>query len=192
MKIGLFFGSFNPIHTGHLILANEVLNAAQLDQIWFVVSPQNPFKQKDTLLADYHRLNLVKIAIDDNPTFRAIDIEFKLPKPNYTAITLGHLSETYPTHTFYLIMGEDNLHSLHKWYNAKYIEEHIQIIVYPRDSSISEVNTTAKQVLFLDQMPRLNLSASEIRQKIKSNQSIRYLVTDPVLNYIEEMGFYKQ
>jgi len=191
MKIGLFFGSFNPIHTGHLILANEVLVAGQLDQIWFVVSPQNPFKEKETLLADYHRLNLVKIAIDDNPKFRASDIEFKLPKPNYTAITLGHLKETYPSFTFYLIMGEDNLHSLHKWYNASYIEENIDIIVYPREAVSAEKPAHAKHVLLLDHMPRLNLSASQIRQKIKSNQPIRYLVTDPVLKYIDEMGFYR-
>ena len=134
MKIGLYFGTFNPIHVGHLIIANHMVEHTDLEQIWMVVTPHNPLKQKSTLLDDYHRLHLVRLAIEDYPKLKASDVEFKLPQPNYTVTTLVHLLENYPQHEFSLIMGEDNLKSLHKWKNYDYIIQHHDIYVYPRIS----------------------------------------------------------
>ena len=138
MKIGLFFGSFNPIHTGHLILAEGVINETDLDQIWFVVTPHNPTKKKGNLLADHHRLNMVRDAIHENLKFRASDIEFHLTQPNYTAITLTHLREKNPEHTFSLIVGEDNLRGMKTWYNSEFIRSNFRILVYPRSFQANE------------------------------------------------------
>ena len=132
MKVGLYFGTFNPIHVGHLIIANYMTQYADLDQVWIIVSPQNPLKQKNTLLADYHRLALVRAAIEDNPKLTVSDIEFHLPIPSYTATTLTYLKEKYPEKEFSLIMGEDNLRTFHKWFNHEMILENHQIYVYPR------------------------------------------------------------
>lgn len=195
-RIGLYFGTFNPIHIGHLIIANHVVNNTPLDEVWFVVSPHNPHKKKASLLADHHRLNLVKEAIEDNDKLRASDVEFKLPQPSYTATTLIHLQEQYPDKEFTLIMGEDNLRSLHKWRNYEEIIKNYKIIVYPRHQTIQEKELITPQVekaqiAVLKDAPFMDISASFIRKAIKEEQSVRYLVSKPVLKYIDEMNFYK-
>lgn len=197
MNIGLFFGSFNPIHVGHLILANYMVDRQPIDQVWFVVSPQNPLKEKESLLADYHRLNLVKIAIDDNPRFRACDIEFKLSKPSYTSHTLAHLIEAYPGNTFSLLLGEDNLRTFDKWYNYESILKNHQLYVYPRIEDKSE--SISKRIDFNDHpgihlckdAPLMKISASYIRNAIQHSQSIQYLLPPKVEEYVQEMNFYR-
>lgn len=200
MKVGLYFGSFNPIHIGHLIIANYMVDNTDLDQIWFVVSPHNPLKDKKTLLEDFHRLALVKEAIDDNPKFRASDIEFSLEQPNYTVKTLTVLAEKYPKHEFSLLMGEDNLRTIHKWYNYEYLLQNYRIFVYPRVMTIQEKSTKETEtnsfhqhpnVVFLEDVPVMNISSSYIRKAIGNRKDVTYLLTAPVLKYIDEMGFYK-
>jgi nicotinate-nucleotide adenylyltransferase len=204
MKIGLYFGTYNPVHVGHLVIANYMAEYTDLDQVWLVVSPQNPLKEKSSLLADYHRLALVKIAIDDNPKLRASDIEFKLPKPSYTATTLAYLKEKHPEHEFALIMGEDNLRTLHKWQNHEIILKNHKIYVYPRvlttqeEAEVSTINAQIgndfaqnTNVILCDDAPVMKVSASFIRQAIKDNKDVRYLLTEPVHKYIDEMNFYR-
>ncbi len=198
-RVGLFFGSFNPIHVGHLILANHVVNHSDLDEIWFVVSPQNPHKQKASLLPEHHRLSIVKEAIDDNPKFKASDIEFKLPKPSYTVDTLAYLKEEYPQYQFALMMGEDNLRSFHKWKNYEVILNQYQLIVYPRVLTVQELAKDEMptndllnhdHVHFID-APLMKISSSFIRKNIKAGQSVQYLLTAPTWQFIDEMNFYK-
>lgn len=200
MKIGLYFGTFNPIHVGHLIIANHFANETELDQVWLVVSPHNPLKDKATLLKDFHRLDMVKEAIEDNPKLKACDIEFKLPKPSYTVTTLAHLKEVYPNYVFSLIMGEDSLRSLDKWYNYEVILKNYKVYVYPRAVLMNEFSEEKQfkvpfqehsNVKILQNVPIMRISASYIRDAIKNGKDIRYLVTEPVLRYIEEMRFYK-
>jgi nicotinate-nucleotide adenylyltransferase len=200
MKIGLYFGTFNPIHVGHLIIANHFANETELDQVWLVVSPHNPLKDKATLLKDFHRLDMVKEAIEDNLKLKACDIEFKLPKPSYTVTTLAHLKEIYPSYEFSLIMGEDSLHSLNKWYNYEIILKNYKIYVYPRAVLMNEISEEKipnvpfhnhSNVKILQDVPIMRISASYIRDAIKNGKDIRYLVTEPVLRYIEEMRFYR-
>ncbi|MFO0494622.1 MAG: nicotinate (nicotinamide) nucleotide adenylyltransferase [Flavobacteriia bacterium] len=204
MKIGLYFGTYNPVHVGHLVIANYMAEYTDLDQVWLIVSPQNPLKEKSSLLADYHRLALVKIAIDDNPKLRASDIEFKLPKPSYTATTLAYLKEKHPEHEFALIMGEDNLRTLHKWQNHEIILKNHKIYVYPRvlttqeEAEVSTINAQIgndfaqnTNVVLCDDAPVMKVSASFIRQAIKDNKDVRYLLTEPVHKYIDEMNFYR-
>jgi nicotinate-nucleotide adenylyltransferase len=204
MKIGLYFGTYNPVHVGHLVIANYMAEYTDLDQVWLIVSPQNPLKEKSSLLADYHRLALVKIAIDDNPKLRASDIEFKLPKPSYTATTLAYLKEKHPEHEFALIMGEDNLRTLHKWQNHEIILKNHKIYVYPRvlttqeEAEITTINAQIgndfaqnSNVVLCDDAPVMKVSASFIRQAIKDNKDVRYLLTEPVHKYIDEMNFYR-
>jgi len=195
-RIGLYFGTFNPIHIGHLIIANHLVENTPLDEVWFVVSPHNPHKKKASLLEDYHRLNLVKEAIEDNDKLRASDIEFKLPQPSYTATTLAYLQEKYPKKEFTLIMGEDNLRSLHKWRNVETILDKHNIIVYPRHQTIQEKELKKPEVkmdriALLSNVPLMDISASFIRQQIKAGKSVKYLLTPPVAKYIDEMNFYK-
>lgn len=199
MKIGLYFGSFNPIHVGHLVIANYIVTHQSLDQVWFVVSPHNPHKLKSSLLEDYHRLALVKEAIDSNPKLRASDIEFGLDQPSYTAKTLAHLKEKYPNNEFSLIMGEDNLRTFHKWYNYESILENHTILIYPRVYTEQELATAHfekneltkhRNVKVCSDAPMMVISSSYIRNAIKEKQDVRYLVTPEVLKYIEEMGFY--
>lgn len=199
MKVGLYFGSFNPIHIGHLILANYMVQYADLDQIWFVISPHNPLKDKKTLLDDYHRLALVHEAIDSNDKFRASDVEFNLQQPNYTVKTLAVLKEKYPKHTFSLLMGEDNLRTLHKWYNFEYILENYQLFVYPRAYTVQEMRGEQvekngfeqhQNVHILADAPIMNISSSFIRKAIQEKKDITYLLPDNVLKYIDKMGFY--
>ncbi|HLU87335.1 MAG TPA: nicotinate (nicotinamide) nucleotide adenylyltransferase [Taishania sp.] len=200
MKVGLYFGSFNPIHIGHLIIANHIVQYSDLEQIWFVVSPHNPLKEKKTLLKDYHRLALVKEAIEDNPKFRASDIEFGLQQPSYTVKTLVALEEKYPNFQFSIIMGEDNLKTLHKWYNYEYLLNNYQIFVYPRATSsqeqASKENSLYKfinhqHINILKDVPVMNISSTFIRNAIKNGMDVQYLLPPPVLKYIDEMGFYR-
>ena len=205
MKIGLYFGTYNPIHVGHLVIANYMVEYTELDQVWLVVTPQNPLKQKSTLLAEYHRLALVRAAIDDNSKLRASDIEFHLPKPSYTITTLAYLKEKYPEHVFSLIMGEDNLRTLHKWFNHEALLRNHSIYVYPRVLTLQEedeLGTTDpvtmkngfaahSNVVVCHDAPVMKVSASFIRQAIKDGKDVRYLLTEPVHKYIDEMNFYR-
>jgi nicotinate-nucleotide adenylyltransferase len=201
--IGLYFGTFNPIHVGHLVIANHMAEYTDLDEVWLVVTPQNPLKKKTSLLEDYHRLAMVKIAIDDNTKLRASDIEFTLPKPSYTVNTLVYLREKYPEKKFALIMGEDNLRTLHKWKNYEEILAQHKIYVYPRtltESELEEMNqidSNSKPEVYnhaniiLVDAPVMKVSASFIRKSIQDKKDVRYLLTEPVFKYVEEMNFYK-
>lgn len=191
-KVGLFFGTFNPIHVGHLIIANYIAEYTELKEVWFVVSPHNPHKDKSSLLSDHHRLQMVEIAIEGNNKLKASSIEFSLPKPSYTTLTLQALKEKHPDITFSLIMGEDNLRSLHRWRNYEYIIENYDIYVYPRIglNEDDKEMPTYNRVKFC-QAPVMNLSATFIREAIKERKDVRYLVTEPVYKYIDEMNFYK-
>lgn len=190
-KVALFFGSFNPIHIGHLMIADQLRQQQMLDQIWFVVSPQNPFKEKKSLLAEHHRLAMVKEAIDDHLYFRAEDIEFSMPQPSYTIDTLVRLKEKHPGIDFSIILGEDNWAGFEKWKNYDQILSKYKIFIYPRSGSRKDLRIPHKNVIFCENLPILDLSASMIRSYIQQGLSIQYLVTDKVRRYIEEMHFYK-
>jgi nicotinate-nucleotide adenylyltransferase len=193
MKIGLYFGTFNPIHVGHLIIANHMAEHSDLDQIWMVVTPHNPLKKKNTLLDDYQRLHLVRLATEDYPNIKPTDIEFKLPQPNYTVNTLAHLSEKFPQHEFSLIMGEDNLKSLHKWKNYEYILQHHDIYVYPRVSEEveNELFKNHPRIQIID-APVVEISSTVIRDNIKKNKNIRPLLPQKVWEYVIHNNFYKK
>ena len=188
-KIGLFFGSFNPIHVGHLIIANYMANFTELDEVWFVISPQNPFKEKKSLGNIYDRLEMVNLAIEGAEKLRASDIEFKLPQPSYTINTLVHLEEKYPNRDFVLIMGEDNLAGFTKWKNADIILRDYRIIVYPRPGydggdlkdhpSVTMTNT-----------PVMELSSTFVRKAIKEGKNIKFFIPDKVLEFIDKKGLY--
>jgi nicotinate-nucleotide adenylyltransferase len=188
MNIGLYFGSFNPIHIGHLIIGSFIANNQKVDQVWFVVSPQNPFKSSGSLLNEYHRLHLVQLAIEGDPLLRASDIEFKLPRPSYTIDTLQYLAERYPQHTFSIIIGSDSYENLHKWKNAEVILRDYPIYVYQRPRFEQE-QTKEKNVSFL-KAPLLDISATAIRKAIKEGKSIRYLVPEKVREEIERNNYY--
>ena len=204
MKVGLYFGTFNPIHVGHLIIANYMTEHSDLDQVWIVVSPQNPLKKKKTLLADYHRLALVRAAIEDDPKLIVSDIEFQLPIPSYTSTTLTYLKEKHPENEFSLIMGEDNLRTFHKWYNHEEILNNHTIFVYPRVLTIQEeaaqkegeIESNAfsdrKNVIFRNDAPVMKISSSFVRNAISEGKDVRYLLTEPVYKYVEEMHFYEK
>ncbi|MEX2335849.1 MAG: nicotinate (nicotinamide) nucleotide adenylyltransferase [Fulvivirga sp.] len=189
MKIGLFFGSFNPVHIGHLIIANIMVETTEMDQAWFVVSPQNPFKKRNSLLHEFDRLDMVNAAIHDNYNLKATDVEFNMPKPSYTIDTLVYLAEKYADHSFKLIIGEDNLKSFPKWKNYERILEDYGLYVYPRpDAKPSEIaNHTNVQIV---QAPMMDISATFIRNSVKNNQSIRYLVPASVEEMIRSRKFY--
>lgn len=190
MKVGLYFGSFNPIHHGHLLIASYVLQHTSLQQIWFVVSPQNPLKPAASLLNEYHRLFLVQLAIEGETGFKASDIEFKLPKPSYTIDTLTYLQEKYPNHEFSIIMGSDSFQNLPKWKNADYLLAHYNIYVYKRPGNETlPVYPLAKEIHELD-APLLAISSTYVRKNIKDGKSIRYLVPEPVRTEIERNGYY--
>lgn len=190
MQIGLYFGSFNPIHHGHLIIANHVYQHTSLQQIWFVVTPQNPFKQNHQLLNEYQRLHLVQLAIDGEDHLRASDIEFKLPKPSYTIDTLTYLSEKYPQHQFSIVLGGDSFQNLKKWKNGDLILRDYPIYVYGRPGFEIVTPNDAKQVTILD-APLLELSSTRIRQAIRDKKSIRYLVPDSVMQEIDLNNYYR-
>lgn len=190
MKIGLYFGSFNPVHVGHLIIANHLLNETDLERIWFVVSPQNPFKASANLLNEYHRLHLIRIATEEDPRIRVSDIEFSLPKPSYTSTTLAYLSEKHPEHEFSIIMGSDSFQNIHKWKNPEAILERYHIYIYRRPGF--EVDITPYTKVEIVNAPLLEISATRIREYIKNKKSVRYMVPDKVLEEIEKGGYYKK
>lgn len=191
-NIGLFFGSFNPIHIGHLAIANYLIEYSNLDQIWMVVTPHNPHKKKSNLLDNYQRLHLVHLATDDYYKIKASNIEFNLPQPNYTINTLAYLTEKHPNHQFTLIMGEDNLKSLHKWKNYQTILDNHHIIVYPR-ISINQIPEQFKDhpKITKIQAPIIEISATMIRNGIKQGKDLRYFMHHKVHAYIDEMLLYK-
>ena len=190
MKIGLFFGSFNPIHVGHLIIANYIAENTDVDKVWFVVTPQSPFKKKsDELLHDFDRYDMVQAAVFENDNFGITDIEFHLPKPSYTAFTLAKLQEKHPNHEFSLIIGEDNLATFHRWKNHENILEHYRLLVFPREGAREAELKTHEHVEMID-APLLNISATFIRKCVKQGKSIRYLVTPEVEQLIKDKGFY--
>lgn len=204
MKIGLYFGTFNPIHVGHLVIANYMAEFTELDQVWLVVTPHNPLKDKSNLLNDRHRFALVQEAIDDNPKLKVTDVEFNLPKPSYTITTLTYLNEKYPKHEFSLIMGEDNLRTFHKWFNHEVILKKHKMFVYPRVLTMQEEQEvhsisrdflnnyrTHKNVIICEDAPVMKVSSSFIREAIKQGKDVRYLLTEPVYKYIDEMNLYK-
>ncbi len=189
MKIGLFFGSFNPIHIGHLVIANTMATSTDLEQVWFIVSPQNPFKKNNSLLHEFDRYTMVERAIADNHKLKVSDIEFSLTKPSYTIDTLTVLADKYPEHEFVLIMGEDNLVQFENWKNSKKILEFYKIYVYPRPNTPQHNYENHVAVKFVE-APLLDISATYIRKRLQEHKNIKYLVTDPVEAYIELKKFY--
>ncbi|MGG7034859.1 MAG: nicotinate (nicotinamide) nucleotide adenylyltransferase [Flavobacterium sp.] len=203
MKIGLYFGTFNPIHVGHLIIANHMAEHSGLNQIWMVVTPHNPFKKKDTLLDDYHRLQMVFLATEDFPKIKPSDIEFRLPQPNYTVNTLAHLQDKYPQHQFSLIMGEDNLKSFHKWKNYEFILQNHDIFVYPRldtkNRTGKAISSETENIAFKNHpkvhfinAPIVEISSTFIRENIKNMKNIQPLLSSKVWQYIDHNNFYKK
>jgi nicotinate-nucleotide adenylyltransferase len=190
MKIGLYFGSFNPVHVAHLIIANHILNETDIEKVWFVVSPQNPFKTESNLLNEYHRLHLVRLATEDDNRIKASDIEFSLPKPSYTSSTLAYLAEKHPEHEFCIIMGSDSFQNLHKWKNYEGIVKNYPVYVYKRPG-FKIVNTSGANLHELD-APLLQLSATLIRKYIKEGKSVRYMIPEKVLEEIEKGRYYKK
>ncbi len=192
MKTGLFFGTFNPVHVGHMIIANHMTEFTDLDEVWFVVTPHNPFKKKSSLLPDYHRFQMVLIATEDFIKLKPSKIEFDLPQPNYTINTLVHLYEKYPDNDFSLIMGEDNLKSFHKWKNYKTILKNHDIYIYPRVDSKTEIlNFDDHPKIHKTDAPIVEISSTFIRKGIKNNKNIMPLLPYKVWNYLDEMNFYK-
>ncbi len=191
-KIGLYFGTFNPIHVGHLTIANYMVEFSDLDEVWLVVTPHNPHKTKSTLLDDTHRLSMVRIALEDYPKLKASNVEFELNQPNYTVNTLVHLEEKHPDLSFCLIMGEDNLKSFHKWKNHEVILEKYSIYVYPRISD-GTIKTRFNNHLKIHKVnaPIMELSSTFIRNSIKAGKNIRPMLPHSVWKYIDEMNFYK-
>lgn len=190
MKIGLYFGSFNPIHSGHLIIANHILNFTDLQRVWFVISPQNPFKQSEGLLNEYDRLHLVQRAIENDTRMKASDIEFSLPHPSYTIHTLAYLAEKYPEHEFSIIMGSDSFRNLGKWKNADVIISNYHIIIYKRPGF--EVHNTMNAKIQVMDAPLLEISATHIRELVRSGKSIKYLVPPDVEEEIIACRHYKK
>lgn len=195
-KIGLYFGSFNPVHNGHIAIAGYMIEFAGLDHVWFVVSPQNPLKKKETLLADHHRLYLAQLAIGDNDRLKASDIEFKLPVPSFTIDTYTYLKEKYPKNEFCLVMGEDNIQTLHRWKNAGELVRRCPIYVYPRVYSEKPTSLLLNQLLLnadIHQVnaPLMDISGTFIRNGIKNGKNMSYFLPPPVWKYIKEMHFYE-
>ena len=193
MKVGLYFGSFNPIHVGHLIVASHVANTKLVDQVWFVVSPQNPLKPANSLLNEYKRLNLVHLAIEGDNRFRACDVEFKLPKPSFTIDTLSYLNERYPQHEFSIIMGSDSLLNLHKWKNYEVILENHHIYVYPRVNS-GEIDEQFINHAKIHRVgaPVIERSSTFIRESIKNKKNVSPMLPQKVWDYIDSSAFYKK
>ena len=189
MKIGLYFGSFNPVHTGHLIIAKHVLNTTDIQQVWLIVSPHNPLKKSATLLNEYHRLHLVKTAIEGENDLKASNIEFHLPRPSYTIDTLTHLKEKYPMHEFSVIMGSDSYSNIHHWKNYEILLREYQLYIYRRPGFPAE-SAVSPSIILLD-APLLEISSTHIRELIKENKSIRYLVPDAVKEEIERNHYYR-
>ncbi len=190
MNIGLFFGSFNPVHTGHLLIADYFIEFTELDKIWFVVSPQNPFKINDKLLDENARIELLKLAIKNNSHFEVTDVEFNLNKPSYTVNTLAHLRKQLPEHTFFPIIGGDNLQSFHLWKNYEDILMHHEIFVYRRAGYYSNPLFTNQSKIKVFDVPLLNISSTYIREMLQAGKSIKYLVPEAVEEFIKRNNLY--
>jgi nicotinate-nucleotide adenylyltransferase len=190
MKIGLYFGSFNPIHIGHLIISEYVYNNSSIDQVWFVLSPQNPLKSSSALLNAYDRLHLLKLAIDDNPIFQASDVEFKLPIPSYTIDTLTYLREKYPQYQFVVIMGSDSFQNIKNWKNYELLLNDYEIIIYERPGFKVNSGVLDKHIL-LQGAPLLEISATQIRNLLKAKKSIRYMLSPKVYQEIMDNRYYQ-
>ena len=191
-RIGLFFGSFNPVHIGHLIIAEYMATRTELEQVWFVVSPHNPLKLRATLANDFDRLHMVQLAIDDNPRLKASNIEFSLPKPSYTIDTMTYLHEKYPQHHFSLIMGSDNLSSIQKWKNYELLLQRYTIHIYKREGTAVELSLGSHSDIRLYDVPMMDISSTYIRQSIASGLSIRYMVPEPVYQFLDGSRLYRQ
>jgi nicotinate-nucleotide adenylyltransferase len=190
MKVGLFFGSFNPVHNGHMIIANYMLEYSDIEQIWFVLSPQNPFKKKKNLLEDYHRLAMLEEAVGDLYNYRVSDIELKMPKPSYTIDTLTYLKERHPNNEFVLLMGADNLKHFHKWKNADQILENYALKVYARPGEDKSDLPVNPKIRFYD-APQMEISSSFIRRGIKEKKDLRFFMPAAAYQYMREMHFYE-
>ena len=189
MKIGLFFGSFNPVHIGHKVIASYLVDFTDLDKVMFIVSPQNPLKQKISLLDQYHRLQIIRAEIEDNSKLAVSDIEFDMPKPSYTIDTLVRLKEKYPENDYSIIMGSDNLQNFHKWKNYEQILEDYSVYVYPRPGY--EISGSHKNTHVIEGVPQMEISSSFIRQSIKKGKDISYLMPEKAWIYTDEMNFYR-
>lgn len=192
MKTGLFFGSFNPVHIGHLVLANYMIEYTDLNEIWFVISPHNPLKKKESLLNDHTRLDLLELAIEDDKRFRICDVEFHMPKPSYTIDTLAYLSEKYKKNSFYIIMGSDGLPTFHKWKNYEMIISGYHRIIYPRHTEIEIDYRLHPNITLLKEAPKIEISSSFIRNAISEGKNIRYFLPSKVYNYIMKHGLYER
>lgn len=190
-KTGLYFGSFNPIHIGHMAIGNFMIEFSELEELWFVVSPQNPLKEKKSLLKDYHRLEMVRLAVEDDDRFRVSDIEFKLPTPSYTIDTLAYLEEKHPGREFQLVMGADGLRTFHKWKNAELIARKYHRLIYPRPGTVSEAMAAIPNSTLVD-APLMEISSSFIRKAIKEGKDVRHLVPAKTYAYLREMHFYEK
>lgn len=189
MKTGLYFGSFNPVHIGHLAIANYLIEFTDLDQLWFVISPQNPLKKKASLLDDHKRRTMLELAVETDTRFRVSDIEFKMPKPSYTIDTLTWLQEMHPGYEFVLIMGSDGLPTFHKWKNAQLIQEKYTRYIYPRPGY--EVNANELVNARVIDAPRMEISSTFIRSALREKRDIRHFLPPNVYEYITEMHFYE-
>lgn len=192
LKVGLYFGSYNPIHIGHLAIANYMVEFTGIDQLWFVVSPQNPFKKKANLLDDYQRLEMVHRAVEGDNRLRASNIEFNLPKPSYTIDTLTYLKEQFPNYQFVIMMGSDNIENFHKWKNAEYIIENYGVVVYPRPGFDKSKILIPKNTVIAEDAPLMEISSSFIRNAIRNGKDVRHFLPQKTWEYLEEMNFYKK
>ena len=190
MNVGLYFGSFNPIHNGHLIIASHLAHTPPLDEVWFVISPQNPFKKSSTLLNEHHRLFLVQEAIEGEKKLKASKVEFNLPKPSYTIDTLTYLKEKYPAHNFHIIMGSDSFQNLGKWKNGEIIAANYPVIIYKRAGF--EITNPLQARITVADAPMIEISSTHIRELIRTGRSVRYLVPDVVKEEIERNHYYRE
>ena len=191
MIIGLYFGSFNPIHIGHMAIANYMIEYSDLEQLWFVVSPQNPLKEKKSLLQDYHRLEMVRLAIEGDDRFLASDIEFRLPTPSFTIDTLAYLEEKHPGKRFQLIMGSDGLKTFQKWKNAALIEEKYHRLIYPRPGTDMQLLKSVQNATLVN-APLMEISSSSIRDAVRDGKDVRHLMPARAYQYMQEMHFYEK
>jgi len=192
LKVGLYFGSYNPIHIGHLAIANYMVEYTDIDQLWFVVSPQNPHKKKSNLLDDYQRLEMAHRAVEGDDRLRASNIEFSLPKPSYTVDTLAYLKEHHPNYHFKILMGSDNLENFHKWKNYESIVENFGVIVYPRPGFDKSKVQVQKNITVAEGAPLMEISSSFIRKAIQEGKDVRHFLPQKTSAYLEEMNFYKK